>query len=144
MCTFTTSWDTWETPPHGSEIVLCTLGMLILHQETADGERRTISLSRGEYAINEPGTWHTADVPSCATAVFITAGWGTEHRPRSGSGEAWRGDRERRSHGSCHTHSSQNPLDLRPRLQALSPLPGWSGLGVNSMGLIGLKMTVCA
>jgi len=86
MFTFTSSWDMWEMHPHGSEIVLCTLGMLILHQEAADGERRTICLSPGEYAINEAGTWHTADVPTSATAIFITAGWGTEHRPRSRSG----------------------------------------------------------
>lgn len=44
--------------------------------------RRTLSLRPGEYAINEPETWHTADVAGAATAVFITAGWGTEHRPR--------------------------------------------------------------
>jgi hypothetical protein len=30
----------------------------------------------------EPGTWHTADVAGAATAVFITAGLGTQHRPR--------------------------------------------------------------
>lgn len=83
MFTFGASWDMWEMHPNGSEVVLCTLGMLILHQETTDGGRRTICLSPGEYAINEPGTWHTADVPTSATAVFITAGWGTEHRPRS-------------------------------------------------------------
>ncbi len=35
--------------------------------------------------INEPGVWHTADVESTATALFITAGLGTEHRPRIGS-----------------------------------------------------------
>lgn len=35
-----------------------------------------------EYAINEPGTWHTADVQSEATALFVTAGMGTQHRPR--------------------------------------------------------------
>ena len=37
----------------------------------------------GEYAINGPGVWHTADVDDEATALFITTGWGTEHRPRS-------------------------------------------------------------
>ena len=29
------------------------------------------------------GIWHTADVPDSATAVFITAGRGTQHRMRS-------------------------------------------------------------
>lgn len=36
----------------------------------------------GEYAINAPGVWHTADVETEVTCVFITAGLGTEHRPR--------------------------------------------------------------
>ena len=39
-------------------------------------------LNPGEYAINDPGVWHTADVESEATALFITSGEGTEHRPR--------------------------------------------------------------
>jgi quercetin dioxygenase-like cupin family protein len=68
--------------PQGSEVVLCTAGSITLHQERADGSRRTVMLNAGEYAINEPGTWHTADVDKEATAVFITAGLGTEHRPR--------------------------------------------------------------
>lgn len=82
MFTFTESWNMWEMHPNGSEVVLCTSGALTLHQEVADGTRRTISLHPGEYAINEPGTWHTADVAGPATAIFITAGWGTQHRPR--------------------------------------------------------------
>jgi quercetin dioxygenase-like cupin family protein len=82
MFTFTEPWSMWEMHPNGSEVVLCTSGALTLHQETADGTRRTVSLQPGEYAINEPGTWHTADVSGPAAAVFITAGWGTQHRPR--------------------------------------------------------------
>jgi len=82
MFTFDQSWDTWEMHPQGSEVVLCTAGSITLHQERADGSRRTVMLNAGEYAINEPGTWHTADVDKEATAVFITAGLGTEHRPR--------------------------------------------------------------
>ena len=42
----------------------------------------TVELGEGQYAINEPGVWHTADVAGEATALFITAGLGTEHRPR--------------------------------------------------------------
>lgn len=82
MFTFTESWSMWEMHPNGSEVVLCTAGVITLHQEPPDGVRCTVTLHPGEYAINEPGTWHTADVESAATAVFITAGWGTEHRPR--------------------------------------------------------------
>jgi hypothetical protein len=39
-------------------------------------------LGGGDYAINDPGVWHTADVDGSATVLFITAGLGTEHRPR--------------------------------------------------------------
>ena len=80
--TFNASWDMWEMHPHGSEVVLCIAGDMTLHQECADGSRHTVNLAPGEYAINEPGTWHTADVEGTATALFITAGMGTEHRPR--------------------------------------------------------------
>lgn len=82
MYTFTESWDSWEMHPVGSEVVLCTAGEMTLHQEHADGTTDRVTIRAGEYAINPPGTWHTADVAGEATAVFITAGLGTEHRPR--------------------------------------------------------------
>ena len=82
MFTFERSWDAWEMHPQGHEVVLCTAGSLTLHQERPDGSQRSVTLRAGEYAINEPGTWHTADVDQPATAVFITAGRGTTHRPR--------------------------------------------------------------
>ena len=41
-----------------------------------------MTLTAGEYAINEPGNWHTADVDGEATAIFITAGIGTQMRGR--------------------------------------------------------------
>ena len=81
MHTFSESWDVWEMHPKGAEVVLCVDGEIELVQEIAGTESRT-TLSAGEYAINEPGTWHTANVDASATAVFITAGLGTEHRPR--------------------------------------------------------------
>ena len=82
MHTFTESWNMWEMHPKGSEVVLCVSGAITLHQETADGARASVDLQPGQYAINEPGTWHTADVASEATVLFVTAGLGTEHRPR--------------------------------------------------------------
>lgn len=82
LYTFRESWDMWEMHPKGSEVVLCTSGSMTLHQEKPDGSTSTVTLHAGEYAINEPGTWHTADVEGEATALFITAGLGTEHRPR--------------------------------------------------------------
>lgn len=41
-----------------------------------------MTVGPGEYAINPPGVWHTADVEGEATALFITAGLGTEARAR--------------------------------------------------------------
>ena len=82
MYTFTTSWDVWEMHPQGSEVVLCTAGAITLVQEAPDGAVTKVTLGPGEYAINAPGVWHTADIAESATAVFITAGMGTEHRPR--------------------------------------------------------------
>lgn len=82
MFSFAEPWDAWEMHPNGSEVVLCTHGSMTLHQEHADGTTATVTLTAGRYAINPPGTWHTADVEGEATAVFITSGLGTEHRPR--------------------------------------------------------------
>jgi len=81
MHTFSSSWDVWEVHPKGHEVVVCTAGEITLIQEI-DGEERATKLTPGEYAINEPGVWHTADVDGEATALFITAGVGTDHRPR--------------------------------------------------------------
>lgn len=79
---FRQSWRMWEMHPSGSEVVLCLFGAMTLHQEQADGKMASIALGAGEYAINPPGVWHTADVADEATALFITAGAGTQHRPR--------------------------------------------------------------
>lgn len=81
MHTFDAPWTSWEMHPEGSEVVLCTEGEITLVQEIEGREVRT-TLRPGEYAINDPGVWHTADVISRATAVFVTAGLGTQHRPR--------------------------------------------------------------
>ena len=82
LYTFSESWDSWEMHPHGDEVVLCISGAIRLHQEFADGTKASVTLNPNEYAINPPGAWHTADVEGEATALFITAGEGTEHRAR--------------------------------------------------------------
>ncbi len=81
MHTFREPWGTWEMHPEGPEVVVCTAGVIRLVQEI-DGVARVVTLRAGEYAINDPGVWHTADVDDVATALFITAGAGTEIRPR--------------------------------------------------------------
>ena len=82
MHSFAESWDVWEMHPMGAEVVLCTDGEITLHQEKADGSTATVTIGEGQYVKNGPGPGHPADVAAPATALFITAGAGTEHRPR--------------------------------------------------------------
>lgn len=79
---FDESWPSWEMHPVGEEVVLCLEGSMTLHQEMADGGTATVTLGPGDYAINPAGAWHTADIDGSALALFITAGEGTDHRPR--------------------------------------------------------------
>jgi mannose-6-phosphate isomerase-like protein (cupin superfamily) len=81
MYTFDAPWDSWEMHPNGAEVVVCTAGRITFHQEI-DGTVRTVVLAAGDAVINPPGAWHTADVDGRCTALFITAGVGTQHRPR--------------------------------------------------------------
>jgi quercetin dioxygenase-like cupin family protein len=55
---------------------------MTLHQELPDGSKASHELGPGEYAINPPGAWHTADADGPVVALFITAGKGTTHRAR--------------------------------------------------------------
>jgi len=81
LFSFGESWTSWEMHPAGDEAVVCIAGEITLIQETPGGIVRVL-LRAGEDAINPRGVWHTADVAGQATALFITAGLGTEHRPR--------------------------------------------------------------
>jgi len=82
LFSFDAPWEAWEVHPNGHEIVICTQGEITLIQEIDGNEKRT-TLRPGEYAINAPGVWHTADISGHASAVFITAGQGTQSRPRA-------------------------------------------------------------
>jgi quercetin dioxygenase-like cupin family protein len=78
---FTEHWAGWEMHPAGAEVVVCVAGSMTLIQEIA-GEQVRTTLSPGQYAINPPGVWHTADVHGSATGFFVTCGVGTQGRPR--------------------------------------------------------------
>jgi mannose-6-phosphate isomerase-like protein (cupin superfamily) len=82
MHTFDAPWSSWEMHPEGAEVVLVVDGRLTLIQRDGEGTRR-IELAAGQYAINPPGVWHTADADAPVTAVFVTSGIGTQHEPRS-------------------------------------------------------------
>jgi quercetin dioxygenase-like cupin family protein len=81
---FSESWGMWEVHPLGAEVVLCVDGRVTLIQQGGDGSETRVTLEAGDYAINPPGVWHTADVApgEHANCVFITAGAGTDHKPR--------------------------------------------------------------
>jgi quercetin dioxygenase-like cupin family protein len=83
MHSFDASWPSWEVHPSGEELVVCTAGSITLHQEI-DGRVRTVTLRSGQAVINPRGVWHTADVDAPCTVLFITAGAGTQNRPRVG------------------------------------------------------------
>ncbi|MEO6389154.1 MAG: cupin [Croceibacterium sp.] len=78
---FTEDWPGWEMHPAGDEVVVCIEGAMTLIQEIG-GEHVRTALAAGEYAINTAGTWHTADIEGEAVGFFVTAGVGTENRPR--------------------------------------------------------------
>lgn len=80
---FNESWTTWEMHPAGDEIVLCVSGRITLIQDV-DGEPRNVTLSSGEWWVNAPGVWHTADIATgeSATCIFVTVGAGTMNRDR--------------------------------------------------------------
>lgn len=79
---FSESWDSWEVHPAGDELVVCLTGAITLIQERPDGSVHSQVLRPYEYAVNAAGVWHTADLDGAATALFVTAGEGTKHRPR--------------------------------------------------------------
>jgi uncharacterized cupin superfamily protein len=81
MFSFDSSWDTWEMHPEGDELVLCVQGSIVLHQEI-EGVDTVVELQAGQAVVNPSGTWHTADVDAPCAAVFVTAGRGTQVRPR--------------------------------------------------------------
>ncbi|HZF45274.1 MAG TPA: cupin domain-containing protein [Sphingomonadaceae bacterium] len=79
---FTEDWTGWEMHPAGDEVVVCISGRMVLIQELDEGGFAHTVLEPGEYAVNPAGTWHTADIEGEVTGLFITAGQGTQHRPR--------------------------------------------------------------
>ena len=79
---FTEDWSAWEMHPHGDELVICIAGEMVLRQEYPDGREEQTVLRAGDYAINPPGVWHIAEIADHASAIFVTAGEGTQHRPR--------------------------------------------------------------
>ncbi len=79
---FEAPWTSWEMHPSGEEVVCCIQGHMTLRQQVPDGAERSAELGPGDYVVNPPGVWHTADADGPVVALFITVGEGTTHKPR--------------------------------------------------------------
>jgi hypothetical protein len=79
---FSANWPGWEMHPQGDEIVCLLSGHVTLIQERDGVQVRTELRHAGELVVNARGTWHTADVHAESLLLFITAGEGTQGRPR--------------------------------------------------------------
>lgn len=79
---FSADWTGWERHPAGEEVVILIAGALEFVLESAQGERNIALDQPGQFLLVPRGVWHTANVAASATALFITPGDGTEHRPR--------------------------------------------------------------
>jgi mannose-6-phosphate isomerase-like protein (cupin superfamily) len=74
------TWDGWERHPSGEEVVYLLSGRVDIVQDL-DGAHHVVELRPGEAMINPTNVWHTARVHEPGSALFITPGDGTEHRP---------------------------------------------------------------
>ncbi|MEM1102949.1 MAG: hypothetical protein AAGH48_02455 [Pseudomonadota bacterium] len=57
-------------------------GAHFAHLLEGGGAATTRILEAGAFSIAPKGVWHTVDVLEKGRALFITAGAGTQHRPR--------------------------------------------------------------
>ncbi|MCK1815911.1 cupin domain-containing protein [Streptomyces sp. XM4011] len=76
--------DHWERHPAGDELVVCLSGSVTVTRDL-DGVPDRVLLGPGEATINPAGAWHAVDMTGPATILTVTAGLGTDHRPRTGT-----------------------------------------------------------
>lgn len=78
----TEDWPHWEMHPEGEELVVLLSGAVDLVLD--DGTREWTVELRPESStwINPRGVWHRAIVHEPSELLFVTAGRGTQHRPR--------------------------------------------------------------
>jgi mannose-6-phosphate isomerase-like protein (cupin superfamily) len=81
---FTQSWESWEMHPNGDEVVVLLSGAVRFVLQTPGGDTAVELREQGQYVVVRKGVWHTAEVLSAATLLFITPGEGTEHRLAKG------------------------------------------------------------
>jgi len=74
-------WTNWEMHPAGDELLLMLEGRAVFVFDLADGFKE-IELTTGRLLVVPKGVWHTARVSEPSRLVAITAGAGTQHRPK--------------------------------------------------------------
>ncbi len=74
-------WTNWEMHPAGDEILFMLEGKATFVLDLSDGLRE-VDLGAGRLLVIPQGTWHTARVSEPARLLALTAGLGTQHRPR--------------------------------------------------------------
>lgn len=80
--TFEADWPNKEIHPNGDEIVVLLSGAADFILELPSGEVVVPVREPGQFAFVPKGTWHTANTRVKTTMLFITAGEGTEGKPR--------------------------------------------------------------
>ncbi|MEV6757056.1 cupin domain-containing protein [Streptomyces sp. NPDC051214] len=74
--------DDWERHPVGDELIVCLSGSVTVTRDVNGGPER-VELGPGEATVNPAGTWHAVDMTGPSSILTITAGLGTDHRPRT-------------------------------------------------------------
>ncbi|MFF2190520.1 cupin domain-containing protein [Streptomyces sp. NPDC058155] len=74
--------DHWERHPAGDELVVCLSGSVTVTRDVGGVPDRVV-LGAGEATVNPAGAWHAVDMAGPASILTITAGLGTDHRPRT-------------------------------------------------------------
>ena len=79
---FSESWESWEVHPDGDELVCLLSGSMDFVLDRRPEEETVALREPGAFLVVPRGVWHTANVNTPSTGLFITAGEGTQHRPR--------------------------------------------------------------
>lgn len=74
--------DHWERHPAGDELVVCLSGSATVTRYLDEVPERVV-LGPGEATVNPAGAWHAVDLTGPSSILTITAGLGTDHRPRT-------------------------------------------------------------
>lgn len=74
-------WPKWEMHPSGDEFIYQLSGSMALILDLPAKQHR-LRLDPGQFAIVPRGIWHSADMIQRGSALCVTAGVGTQHRPR--------------------------------------------------------------